>query len=190
MNPSVECWDLDTRSGLLRSLLPYVSGIVLAFVRPPSIGATSPVSGRLPVRVLDRPGSNAMSEISDAAVIEMLRRQLSFAAAKQAVAASNIANFSTPGYRAREADFGSALDDALMGRTDLTRTNPSHLAGRQTDTSVIREVDGLPARRDGNTVQIDRELLRLGKATAEFAQAQTALAAKFRLIRYAITEGR
>ena len=131
-----------------------------------------------------------MSEISDAAVIEMLRRQLSFAAGKQAVAASNIANYSTPGYRAREADFGSALDQAMASRTGLARTDPGHLAGTQIQTSQIREVDGLPARRDGNTVQIDRELLRLGKATGEFSQAQAALAAKFRLIRYAITEGR
>ena len=131
-----------------------------------------------------------MSEISDAAGIEMLRRQLSFAAAKQAVAASNIANFSTPGYRAREADFGSALTEALASKVELTRTNSGHQASTQTGAQAIREVDGLPARRDGNTVQIDRELLRLGKATGEFSQAQTALAAKFRLIRYAITEGR
>ena len=131
-----------------------------------------------------------MNQISDAALIEVLRRQLSFASAKQAVAASNIANLSTPGYRAREADFGSALDQALASRTELTRTHPGHQTAVHTATPAIREVDGLPARRDGNTVQVDRELLRLGKATGEFSQAQTALAAKFRLIRYAITEGR
>jgi flagellar basal body rod protein FlgB len=67
--------------------------------------------------------------------------------------------------------------------------------GRQKDLAdlekpVIREIQGLPARRDGNTVQLDRELLTMGKASGEFAAAQTALAAKFRLVRYAINEGR
>jgi flagellar basal-body rod protein FlgB len=132
-----------------------------------------------------------MSEINnDAAVIDMLRRQLSFAAAKQGVVAGNIANLNTPGYRAKEADFGGALDEALKSRTEMTRTDPGHLVPTRTDTPAVRDVDGLPARRDGNTVQVDRELLALGKATGEFSQAQTALAAKFRLIRYAITEGR
>jgi flagellar basal body rod protein FlgB len=39
-------------------------------------------------------------------------------------------------------------------------------------------------------VQLDRELLNMGKAAGDFAAAQTALAAKFRLVRYAINESR
>jgi hypothetical protein len=39
-------------------------------------------------------------------------------------------------------------------------------------------------------VQLDRELLGLTRAGGEFTQAQTVLAAKFRLVRYAINEGR
>ena len=34
-----------------------------------------------------------------------LRRQMTLAAAKQAVAASNLANVNTPGYKAQEVDF-------------------------------------------------------------------------------------
>ena len=52
------------------------------------------------------------------------------------------------------------------------------------------ETEGLAARADGNTVQIDRELLSMTQAAGEFARAQTALAAKFRLVRYAINEAR
>jgi flagellar basal-body rod protein FlgB len=55
---------------------------------------------------------------------------------------------------------------------------------------VLQEVDGLPARRDGNNVQLDRELLSMSRAAGDFSAAQTALAAKFRLVRYAINEGR
>ena len=53
----------------------------------------------------------------------------------------------------------------------------------------MKQADG-PARRDGNTVQLDRELLTMNRASGDFAAAQTALAAKFRLVRYAINEGK
>ena len=53
-----------------------------------------------------------------------------------------------------------------------------------------RVVDNLPERRDGNNVQIDRELLSMTRAASDFAAAQTVLAAKFRLVRYAINEGK
>ena len=51
-------------------------------------------------------------------------------------------------------------------------------------------MSGLEARRDGNNVQLDRELLAMSTANGEFNAAQTILAAKFRLVRYAINEGR
>ena len=128
-----------------------------------------------------------MSEITDSALIAALRRQMTVAAAKQVASAGNLANIDTPGYRAKEASF----DDALSKHMPAVRTAD----GRQKDLAdlekpVIREIQGLPARRDGNTVQLDRELLTMGKAAGDFAAAQTALAAKFRLVRYAINEGR
>lgn len=94
------------------------------------------------------------------------------AVAREVAAASNLANIDTPGYRTREATFADALDGEL---------------GRPAGT---RDVEGLPARRDGNNVQLDRELLTLNRAAGDFSAAQTALAAKFRLVRYAINEGR
>lgn len=131
-----------------------------------------------------------MDQITDAALLAELRRQLSLAAAKQAVAAGNLANVSTPGYRARALDFSERLDASLRGAMEMSATNGRHLAGAPVDQTPTREVDGLPSRRDGNNVQIDRELLAMTQAQGEFGRAQTALAAKFRLIRYAINEGR
>jgi len=57
-------------------------------------------------------------------------------------------------------------------------------------TVGTEEIDGLPQRRDGNNVQIDRELLTMSGAAGDFARAQTALAARFRMVRYALSEGR
>jgi len=132
-----------------------------------------------------------VSEIRDTAIIDALRRQMSIAAAKQAIAAGNLANVNTPGYKARAIDFAEALERELGGTVSLTATQKNHIGtttGEQTPAAV--EVDGLPSRRDGNTVQLDRELLTMTSAAGEFARAQTALAAKFRLVKYAINEGR
>jgi flagellar basal-body rod protein FlgB len=130
-----------------------------------------------------------MSEItSDSGVMAALRQQMTLAAARQAVAASNLANVNTPGYRAREADFAQALDGKLGD--DLQLTDARHLPGVGPAGPASREAEGLAARADGNNVQIDRELLSMTQAAGEFARAQTALAAKFRLVRYAINEAR
>jgi flagellar basal-body rod protein FlgB len=131
-----------------------------------------------------------MSEITgERDVLAALQRQMQLAAARQAVSASNLANLNTPGYRAREADFGSTLEDKLAA-DGLSRTDPRHLVGVEPAGPASRETEGLAARRDGNNVQIDRELLTMTQAAGEFARAQTALAAKFRLVRYAINEAR
>lgn len=128
-----------------------------------------------------------MPEISDAAVLAALGRQLNNAVAKQTVAASNLANLDTPGYRTRGVSFDDALDQKLGA---MRRTSDRHLGRPDPDTEHTAEVEGLQSRRDGNNVQVDRELLALTRAAGDFSRAQTALTAKFRLVRYAINEGR
>ena len=128
-----------------------------------------------------------MSEISDTAVLSALRRQMTVAVARQVAAAGNLANVDTPGFRAKEVTF-----EQTLGRQTgaIAATNAKHVGGAANGGGVtIQDIEG-PGRRDGNTVQIDRELLTMGRAAGDFAAAQTALAAKFRLVRYAINEGR
>ncbi len=132
-----------------------------------------------------------MSDMSDAAVITALRREMNRAVARQVSSASNLANLETPGYKAREPDFSTTLDSQLQGSVRLVTTQPGHIAGGSVDpTAGTKETDGLASRRDGNNVQLDRELLTMAQASTDFAKAQTALAAKFKLVRYAISEGR
>jgi flagellar basal-body rod protein FlgB len=129
--------------------------------------------------------------VTDAALMAALGRQMTRAVQRQAVSAGNLANLETPGYRTREVRFADALDDSL-GTAPLTTTNPRHLSGPAgaARAGAPVEAEGLAARRDGNNVQVDRELLNLGRAAGDFSAAQTVLAAKFRLVRYAINEGR
>jgi flagellar basal-body rod protein FlgB len=131
-----------------------------------------------------------MNEISDSAVLAALRRQMTVAVARQVAAAGNLANVDTPGYRAKEVTFEETLGRKTA--TAIAATNARHLGSVVDDDGDVNydvaEIDG-PARRDGNTVQLDRELLTMGRASGDFAAAQTALAAKFRLVRYAINSG-
>ena len=130
--------------------------------------------------------------ITDRSIMSALGRQLTVAVAKQTVAASNLANLDTPNYRTRDVSFDEALSRVLPGGEKLAVTHRGHLTGQPDEASArqLEDVEGLPTRRDGNNVQLDRELLGMTRASGDFNAAQTVLAAKFRLVRYAINEGR
>jgi flagellar basal-body rod protein FlgB len=127
-----------------------------------------------------------MNELTDAAVVAALRRQMTVAVARQVASSGNIANLDTPGYKAIEVSFNETLEEQLAMPAS---THPGHigLAGNE-PAMRVGEVEGVVPRRDGNTVQMDRELLVMGRAAGDFSAAQTALAAKFRLVRYAIND--
>jgi flagellar basal-body rod protein FlgB len=128
-----------------------------------------------------------MSGISDAEVVSALRRQMTIAAARQVAAAGNLANIDTPNYKAVEISFAEALDSKISAPV---ATQPGHIGQSTADPVRTQEIRDTAARRDGNTVVLDRELLTMNRAVGDFSAAQTALAAKFRLVRYAINDGR
>lgn len=130
---------------------------------------------------------SGINQISDSALVAALRRQMTIAVAKQVASAGNLANVDTPDYKAVEVSFESSLDSRLAAPV---ATNPRHVSQTVATAPAVREIQNVTPRRDGNTVQLDQELLTMNKAGADFSAAQTALAAKFRLVRYAINEGR
>jgi flagellar basal-body rod protein FlgB len=133
-----------------------------------------------------------MNDISDRSIMAALGRQLTMAVAKQTVTVGNLANLNTPGYKTQSVSFDSMLDEQVKGGPAMAVTPPGHLAGVASAASggQVEEVKGLDTRRDGNNVVLDRELLNLSRASGDFSKAQIALAAKFRLVRYAIAESR
>ena len=69
-----------------------------------------------------------MNEISDNALMAALGRQMTMAVAKQVVAAGNLANVDTPGYRAREATFGDLLAGEVQ-KLGLATGAPGQMPG-------------------------------------------------------------
>jgi flagellar basal-body rod protein FlgB len=129
-----------------------------------------------------------MNQITDDAILRTLGRQMDRAVAKQVMSASNIANLDTPGYRSREVVFDEILASEVGKQTAVTGTLQS--SAHKPESQQVRETQGLQSRRDGNNVQLDRQLLDMNRAAGDFSAAQTVLSAKFRLIRYAINESR
>jgi flagellar basal-body rod protein FlgB len=127
-----------------------------------------------------------VNTIDDAALIEALRQQMTKSVARQVAAAGNLANVDTPNYKAVEPTFA----DALKGQLQMAATRSGHINPGDASKPMVREIKDAVARRDGNTVELDRELLTMTRASGDFSQAQTALAAKFKLVRYAINESR
>lgn len=78
-------------------------------------------------------------------------KALSLLSQRQKVLAGNIANADTPGFKARDIDFASALAEA---RAQGTR--PGASAGAQAEAKLLWRQGEQPTL-DGNTVDLDRE---------------------------------
>src|SRR3954452_21912700 len=88
-------------------------------------------------------------------VTTAVERALSGVAERQRVTANNIANLTTPGFRASRVNFESDLAAAI------DRDDPSDAAPSIVDA-------GTPARGDGNTVALDEETEILVKSGVQY----------------------
>lgn len=75
------------------------------------------------------------------------------------VLAGNIANAKTPGYKAKDFDFGAALSGAQSKyNTSLVRTNEKHITvNRGVASDLQYRTPAQPDTGDGNTVEIQNE---------------------------------
>jgi flagellar basal-body rod protein FlgB len=109
--------------------------------------------------------------------------------------ASNVANADTPGYKARDFNFASALQSAL-GRAAiptpsviLTRTSPLHLAAANHHPTIAQLQYRIPAQSsiDGNTVDLDTELGQFSDNAVRYQADLTFLSNQIRTMQQAIS---
>lgn len=86
--------------------------------------------------------------------IELLGRVMDASQVRHQVISQNLANVNTPGYQRLEVSFEDQLRESLR--------HPDASAGRAVEP-VIRRQAGLPARADGNNVDIDLEIGELNR---------------------------
>jgi flagellar basal-body rod protein FlgB len=123
-----------------------------------------------------------------------LGRVLDLRQAQHGLTAGNLANASTPGYRAQYIPFDRILASAV-GRSsalDLQRTDPRHVAAPGADprNPEIEEITPPPWSADGNSVNAEREMVRLTENTVMYQSVATGLSRRMAMLRYAAGNGR
>jgi flagellar basal-body rod protein FlgB len=107
------------------------------------------------------------------AVTAAVERALSGVSERQRVTANNIANVSTPGFKASRVNFEESLADAIRD-------------GRPEDANPSLGAADTPARADGNNVSLDDETKILVKSGLQYQALVQALNYKLNLIRTAV----
>ncbi len=111
-------------------------------------------------------------------VVRGLAQVLDLHHARHRVISENLANVSTPGYRARDLDFGSALERAFEGR-----------GGEDEGEAPAVVVD--PRSRvklDGNSVDLEVETTRLADNALRIVALSRILAKKYAGLKETIAE--
>ena len=108
---------------------------------------------------------------------DLLRQALHGASLRHRVISQNLANVNTPGYRTQRVTFEEQLAELAQGN----QTQIDKLVAR------VEEANDMPARQDGNSVDIDHEVSQLNQ-NAVFHRALTQImATKLSMMRSAIT---
>jgi flagellar basal-body rod protein FlgB len=100
-------------------------------------------------------------------------RYMSLLSERQKLVASNIANADTPGYRTKDIDFQAEFANAMGGG----------------EPSVI-EPENLPAKTDGNNVNLDREARLLAVNAMRFQIATNFARGDLSSVKLAIQDGK
>jgi flagellar basal-body rod protein FlgB len=119
--------------------------------------------------------------IFQSANYQVARKMLDAAALRQEAIAANIANAETPGYRRLDlnADFSEQLKTSLESG-DLNRA--AELKPKLTEDIHARTV-----RPDGNTVEIEHELLAMNKNAVEYEYLTEVVSRNIKQLKLAIT---
>ena len=129
-------------------------------------------------------------EIADNPIIKVLGRVLDVSSRRASLAASNVANVDTPGYKAKSFDFDAALAASQERQMSMApaRTHSRHLALSPTSARIVEcEDDSASERYDGNTVNIEREMADLLEAELMFAASSRLIAKKIEMLKAAIS---
>lgn len=119
---------------------------------------------------------------------------LAFRAHRNQVLSSNIANADTPGYKARDLDFRTALSDAQGGTLRMSTTSELHRQAWGDSTtpawrgSAMYRVPFQPTL-DGNTVETDVEQAAFAENAIQYRASLAFLDGQIRSLRFAIKGG-
>jgi flagellar basal-body rod protein FlgB len=109
-------------------------------------------------------------------MMNLLQKVLDVTAQRHKIEVTNMANVDTPGYQTKDIDFRGELQRAVSN-------------GPANFTPIVRSVQGLLERPDGNNVSLDREGLLLAETQMQFGLGVQLLQHEFHNLLSAINEG-
>ncbi len=126
-------------------------------------------------------------------IIGALNTSLNLRLTNQNVAAANVANADTPGYKAKKMDFELALRDALAigDRLQVEGDAVGHIVHQPTDAVepvIYDDPNGIESL-DGNTVDRAKEMAAMAENQILYDASVEMLKKKVAMLKYAITEG-
>lgn len=101
----------------------------------------------------------------------------------------NLANADTPGFKARDLDFRSALADATQGDGGLLRTHGRHLDVAMDGGADVRYRTATQPSLDGNTVDTHREKTAFAEAAVRYESTLSFLGRRISGLRAVLREG-
>ena len=126
---------------------------------------------------------------------DLLSKVLDLRSQRHTVVSSNIANADTPGYKATRMNFEKELEKMIPDekKIKLKTTDTNHIPKKTDFSSIQGEVieKSAPATRpDGNTVDLDKEIVRMSKNQLMYNAVSQVIAKKFRSLYNIIKEVR
>jgi len=105
----------------------------------------------------------------DLYLFQVASQKAEWLSARQAAAASNVANANTPGYRAVDVQPFSAFLKASP--IAMATTDARHLSPAASLIDSLRDVEADPAEEtlSGNTVNLEHEMINLGEVNRDFS---------------------
>ncbi|VAX15846.1 hypothetical protein MNBD_NITROSPINAE04-776 [hydrothermal vent metagenome] len=132
-----------------------------------------------------------MADIYKIREIGLLEQGLNMRLARQTAIMANVANVSTPGYKAVEVEFKNRLQSATGQRLGMAETNPGHLPNKMRGVAGVSpdyKVSIDRTRLDDNNVDLDKEFSKSAANTIEYSTL-IAVTAKHLKTLFSVFEG-
>ena len=126
---------------------------------------------------------------------QLLERAMDLRSTKHTVVMSNIANMDTPNYKAFDVMVEEELEKAKGSgySAEIKRTHQRHLSGKHAIEGDVRptldKTSQVLLRRDGNTVDMDREMAKLSENNLMYNAMAQIISKKFQGLKDAIKGG-
>jgi flagellar basal-body rod protein FlgB len=127
--------------------------------------------------------------VFDRAGVDNFKKLLDVAAYRHKLISGNVANSTTPGYKAKDIDFKDEIAKAIGGgkTLPLTTTNAGHIGNTGPRRNIKVVETGKKAPDDLNGVDVDKEMTNLAVNQMRYSISARLLQQKFSNLRKAIT---